>query len=183
LKDLRKGDRRALAKSITLVESTNPNHIKEAILLIDEIIKSKNKTKKDSFRIGISGAPGSGKSSFIETFGLYIISRGLKVAVLAIDPSSVRTGGSILGDKTRMELLSKHPDAYVRPSPSSCTLGGVTKSTSEAILLCEEAGYDIIIVETVGVGQSEIEAEYVVDMFTLLVSPSTGDELQGIKKE
>ncbi|KXN70910.1 ArgK protein [Conidiobolus coronatus NRRL 28638] len=140
-----------------------------------------NSTKK-TFRIGLSGAPGVGKSTFIESFGMHLINQGFKVAVLAVDPSSTRTGGSILGDKTRMPELSKHDNAYVRPSPSRGTLGGVARNTNEAILLCEAGGYDIILVETVGVGQSETLVADMVDMFVLLVPPAGGDELQGLKK-
>jgi len=135
-----------------------------------------------TFRMGLSGSPGVGKSSFIEAFGLLLLKKGYKVAVLAVDPSSSRTGGSILGDKTRMVHLSRADNAYVRPTPARGTLGGVAKNTTEAILLCEEAGYNIIIIETVGVGQSETTVEQMVDMFVLLVPPAGGDELQGFKK-
>ena len=159
---VRKGERRALAKAITLVESTLPEHVERAQKLIAEIIVAADSSvgaghtlsKKSALRIGISGVPGVGKSTFIEALGLYLIAAGHKVAVLAVDPSSSLTHGSILGDKTRMEQLSLRDEAFIRPSPSSGALGGVTDHTREAILLCEAAGYDIIIVETVGVGQS-----------------------------
>ncbi|KAI9138214.1 ArgK protein-domain-containing protein [Paraphysoderma sedebokerense] len=236
-----KGDRMSLAKAITLVESTNPTHKKNAQWLLSQILNHLKKIhpaayynptmprlrrapsthshpgavpnlpsasgskgfekRKDlsvdhdldgdikllsklptTFRIGMSGSPGVGKSTFIESLGMWLVNRGMKVAVLAVDPSSSRTGGSILGDKTRMIELSRHPNAYVRPSPSRGTLGGVARATSEAILICEAAGYDIILVETVGVGQSETMVADMVDMFVLLVPPAGGDELQGIKK-
>lgn len=170
--------RAKLAKEITLVESTREDHQKEAQDLIARILPQTGK----SLRIGITGVPGVGKSTFIETFGLYVISKGHKVAVLAIDPSSMKTGGSILGDKTRMANLAQHESAFIRPSPTSGSLGGVARRTREAMLLCETAGYDVIIVETVGVGQSETEVADMVDMFILLLLPGSGDELQGIKK-
>lgn len=170
--------RAELARAITLVESTRPDHQQEAQNLITKILPQTGK----SLRIGITGVPGVGKSTFIEAFGLHVISQGHKVAVLAIDPSSVRTGGSILGDKTRMAKLAQHESAFIRPSPTSGSLGGVARRTREAMLLCEAAGYDVIIVETVGVGQSEIEVADMVDMFMLLLLPASGDELQGIKK-
>ncbi|KAI9193099.1 arginine/ornithine transport system ATPase [Polychytrium aggregatum] len=183
------GSRNCLAKAITLVESTRYDDKDDASELLSMVLRSSSirqyKTQdnfKSTFRIGLSGAPGVGKSSFIEQFGLFLIERGHKVAVLAVDPSSARTGGSILGDKTRMEFLSRHDDAFVRPSPSSCTLGGVARNTNEAILICEAAGYDIILVETVGVGQSETMVADMVDIFTLLVAPGGGDELQGMKR-
>uniref|UniRef100_A0A6B2L9Q6 AAA+ ATPase domain-containing protein n=1 Tax=Arcella intermedia TaxID=1963864 RepID=A0A6B2L9Q6_9EUKA len=179
---LRSGNRRALAKMITLVESSLKEHIQESSLLVEKILRERTSSTKETFRIGISGVPGVGKSTFIETFGQYLIKKGHKVAVLAVDPSSSIAGGSILGDKTRMIHLSRDPNAYVRPSPARGTLGGVGKNTTEAVLLCEEAGYDIIIIETVGVGQSETVVESMVDMYLLLVLPSGGDELQGIKK-
>ncbi|KAI9011359.1 ArgK protein [Gaertneriomyces semiglobifer] len=190
------GQRAALAKAITLVESTHPKHKHEAQDLLALVLSSAkrpstvkktmmacaNEKFPTTFRIGLSGSPGVGKSSFIEAFGLHLISKGHRVAVLAVDPSSSKTGGSILGDKTRMPDLSRHSDAFIRPSPSSCTLGGVARNTNEAILLCESAGYDIVLVETVGVGQSETMVADMVDMFTLLVAPGGGDELQGMKK-
>ena len=178
LDKLLKGDRRTLAKSITLVESSLPADNLEAQELLKNVLPHAGK----SFRIGITGVPGVGKSTFIENFGLYLISQGHKVAVLAIDPSSPLSGGSILGDKTRMELLSQNPHSFIRPSPSSGFLGGVSQKTRESILLCEAAGFDIILVETVGVGQSEYEAAGMVDFFSILMLPNAGDELQGIKK-
>jgi LAO/AO transport system kinase len=171
-------DRASLARAITLVESTRADHQQEAQNLIAKILPKTGK----SLRIGITGVPGVGKSTFIEAFGLHVISQGHKVAVLAIDPSSSKTGGSILGDKTRMAELAQHEAAFIRPSPTSGSLGGVARRTREAMLLCEAAGYDVIIVETVGVGQSEIEVADMVDMFMLLLLPGSGDELQGIKK-
>ena len=182
---VRNGERRALAKAITLVESTLPEHAKRAQMLIAEIATQANSpvgADDTPLRIGISGVPGVGKSTFIEALGLYLIAAGHKVAVLAVDPSSSLTGGSILGDKTRMEQLSLRDEAFIRPSPSSGALGGVTDHTREAILLCEAAGYDIIIVETVGVGQSEIAVAAMTDMFVLMQLPNAGDDLQAIKK-
>ncbi|MBY0406872.1 MAG: methylmalonyl Co-A mutase-associated GTPase MeaB, partial [Rickettsiales bacterium] len=172
------GDRASLARGITLVESTRPDHQAEA----QELLTSLMPRTGQSVRIGITGVPGVGKSTFIEAFGLHLIEQGHKVAVLAVDPSSARTGGSILGDKTRMSRLSQHESAYIRPSPTSGSLGGVARRTREAMLLCEAAGYDVILVETVGVGQSETEVSQMVDMFMLLLLPGSGDELQGIKK-
>jgi LAO/AO transport system kinase len=190
LADVRNGERRALAKAITLVESTLPEHAKRAQNLIAEIVATAKPSvgagdtplKAGALRIGISGVPGVGKSTFIEALGLYLIAAGHKVAVLAVDPSSSLTGGSILGDKTRMEQLSLADAAFIRPSPSSGALGGVTDHTREAILLCEAAGYDIIIVETVGVGQSEIAVAAMTDLFVLMQLPNAGDDLQAIKK-
>jgi LAO/AO transport system kinase len=170
--------RRAIAKSITLLESTRPDHRAQADALLTELLPHTGR----SFRLGISGVPGVGKSTFIEALGLYLIGQGHRVAVLAIDPSSTVSGGSILGDKTRMENLSVHPQAYIRPSPSSGTLGGVAARTREAMLVCEAAGYDIVIVETVGVGQSETAVAGMTDMFVLLQLPNAGDDLQAIKK-
>lgn len=172
------GNIRALSKAITLVESTKPEHRRQAISLINELYNH----RKSSIRLGITGIPGVGKSSFIERLGLDIIGQGLKLAVLAIDPSSTKTGGSILGDKTRMEELSRAPEAFIRPSPSSGTLGGVAARTRESMLLCEAAGFDVIIIETVGVGQSETEVINLSDIFIMLAMPGTGDELQGIKR-
>ncbi len=172
------GDRATLARAITLVESTREDHRREAEALVERVLPASGK----SIRLGISGSPGVGKSTFIEAFGQRIIADGHRVAVLAVDPSSRRTGGSILGDKTRMEELSRSPDAFIRPSPSGGTLGGVARRTREAIVLCEAAGFDVIIVETVGVGQSETTVADMVDLFCLLLSPAAGDELQGIKK-
>jgi LAO/AO transport system kinase len=172
------GDRTALARAITLIESTRDDHQQEAQALLSGLLPQTGR----SIRLGITGVPGVGKSSFIETFGLHVIGEGHKVAVLAVDPSSVRTGGSILGDKTRMSRLSQDERAYIRPSPTGGSLGGVARRTREAMLLCEAAGYDVVIVETVGVGQSETEVSDMVDMFLLMLLPGSGDELQGIKK-
>jgi LAO/AO transport system kinase len=170
--------RRAMAKAITLLESTRPDHRD----LADELLTSMLPHTGKSFRLGISGVPGVGKSTFIEALGLFLIKQGHRVAVLAVDPSSTVSGGSILGDKTRMEHLSVHPDAYIRPSPSSGTLGGVAEKTRESMLVCEAAGYDVVIVETVGVGQSETAVANMTDMFCLLQLPNAGDDLQAIKK-
>lgn len=172
------GDRRALAKGITLVESTSPGHRQQASQLLELIMPHTG----NSIRLGISGVPGVGKSTFIESFGNYVIGQGHRVAVLAVDPTSVVSGGSILGDKTRMETLSRNPNAYIRPSPAGKTLGGVTRRTRETLLLCEAAGFDIIFVETVGVGQSETAVAEMTDMFLLMLLPGGGDELQGIKR-
>ncbi|MCE9499021.1 MAG: methylmalonyl Co-A mutase-associated GTPase MeaB [Leptospira sp.] len=172
------GDNRALAKAITLTESSRPEDRELAKNLLSVI----EKTKRETIRIGISGAPGAGKSTFIEAFGLYIISLGNRVAVLAVDPSSPVTGGSILGDKTRMPGLAQNKNAFIRPSPSGGTLGGVARRTRESIRLCEAAGYNVILVETVGVGQSEVAVSEMTDLFLLLLIAGAGDELQGIKK-
>jgi LAO/AO transport system kinase len=172
------GNRRALAKAITLVESTRAEHRQRAERLLDALLPHTGRT----MRIGISGVPGVGKSTFIEALGMYLIEGGHRVAVLAVDPSSTVHGGSILGDKTRMELLSQRTEAFIRPSPSSGSLGGVAEHTREALLLCEAAGYDIIIVETVGVGQSETAVAGMTDAFVLLMLPNAGDDLQAIKK-
>ena len=173
-----RGDRRALAKAITLIESSRASDENIIQKLLNGILPYTGK----SLRLGISGMPGVGKSTFIETFGLYLIKQKLKVAVLAIDPSSPVAGGSILGDKLRMEKLQQHEYAFIRPSPAAGVLGGVAHRTQETILLCEAAGYDVVIVETVGVGQSEYEVSEMVDMFILLVLPNSGDEVQGIKR-
>ncbi|BFM16357.1 methylmalonyl Co-A mutase-associated GTPase MeaB [Maricurvus nonylphenolicus] len=175
---LRQGNRRALAKAITLVESKLDKHREQAQDILEQVLPDTGK----SIRIGISGIPGVGKSTFIEAFGLELIKRGKKVAVLAVDPSSPVRGGSILGDKTRMEELSREDNAFIRPSPSEGTLGGVAQKTRETMLLCESAGYDVILVETVGVGQSEYEVAAMVDFFLVLMIPNAGDELQGIKR-
>jgi LAO/AO transport system kinase len=175
---VRAGDRRALARAITLIESTRPEHAGEAEALLEALLAHSG----NSVRIGISGVPGVGKSTFIERFGLHLVEAGHKVAVLAVDPSSKVSGGSILGDKTRMEELSRHPLAFIRPSPAGGTLGGVARRTREALLTCEAAGFDVVIVETVGVGQSETAVAEMVDIFLLLLQPGGGDELQGIKK-
>jgi LAO/AO transport system kinase len=170
--------RRAIAKAITLLESTRADHRAQADELLTELLPHTG----HAFRLGISGVPGVGKSTFIEALGLALIAQGHRVAVLAIDPSSTVSGGSILGDKTRMEHLSVHPQAFIRPSPSSGTLGGVAAKTREAMLVCEAAGYDVVIVETVGVGQSETAVAGMTDMFVLLQLPNAGDDLQAIKK-
>ena len=175
---LLQGNRRSLAKAITLTESKLDHHRDEAQALLEQILPHTG----NSIRIGITGIPGVGKSTFIEAFGLQLIKQGHKVAVLAVDPSSPITGGSILGDKTRMEVLSQQENAFIRPSPSGGALGGVAQKTREAMLLCEAAGYDVILVETVGVGQSEYEVAGMVDFFLVLMLPNAGDELQGIKK-
>ena len=170
--------RRALAKSITLLESTRADHRQRA----DELLNAMLPRSGGALRLGISGVPGVGKSTFIEGLGLFLIERGHRVAVLAVDPSSSLGGGSILGDKTRMERLSVHERAYIRPSPSSGTLGGVAEKTREAMLVCEAAGFDIVIVETVGVGQSETAVAGMTDLFVLMQLPNAGDDLQAIKK-
>jgi LAO/AO transport system kinase len=170
--------RRSLAKAITLLESTRADHRAQA----DELLAALLPHSGNSLRLGISGVPGVGKSTFIEALGLYLIGKGHRVAVLAVDPSSSVSGGSILGDKTRMELLSMNACAFIRPSPSSGTLGGVAEKTREAMLVCEAAGFDIVIVETVGVGQSETAVQGMSDMFVLMQLPNAGDDLQAIKK-
>ncbi len=172
------GNRRILARAITLVESTREDHRTKAVELIDALGQS----KRTALRIGLSGTPGVGKSTFTESFGMMLVEQGLKVAVLAVDPSSKRSGGSILGDKTRMDRLSRHPNAFIRPSPSSAALGGVARRTREAISLCEAAGFDVVLVETVGVGQSEVMVADMTDLFLLLLAPAGGDELQGVKR-
>jgi LAO/AO transport system kinase len=169
---------RALAKAITLVESTRRDHQARAEAVLAALLPHTGQ----AIRVGISGAPGAGKSTFIEALGLHLIARGHRVAVLAVDPSSTRSGGSILGDKTRMEKLSTRPEAFIRPSPSGGSLGGVAEKTREAMLVCEAAGFDIVIVETVGVGQSETTVAGMVDAFVLLQLPNAGDDLQAIKK-
>ena len=171
-------DATVLARAITLIESTAPQHAEKAAELMKLLLPHRD----HSVRIGITGVPGVGKSTFIEVFGLYLCEQGHRVAVLAVDPTSVVSGGSILGDKTRMEKLSRHPAAYIRPSPSGGALGGVTRKTRETITLCEAAGYDVILIETVGVGQSEIAVRSMTDFFLLLALTGAGDELQGIKK-
>jgi LAO/AO transport system kinase len=175
---VRSGDRRALARAITLVESTRPDHRTEAQALLAALLPSTG----GAVRLGFSGVPGSGKSTLIEALGLHAIEAEHRVAVLAVDPSSSVTGGSILGDKTRMSELGRHPHAFIRPTPSSGTLGGVARRTRDALLLCEAAGFDLVIVETVGVGQSEVAVADLVDLFVLVASPTGGDELQGIKR-
>lgn len=177
-KQILNGDRAALARAITLVESTRPEHARTATALIDELLPHTGQSK----RIGISGTPGVGKSTFIEALGGHLTSRGERVAVLAIDPSSQRTGGSILGDRTRMTTLSRDPNAFIRSTPSSGVLGGVGAQTFATRLLCEAAGYTVVLIETVGVGQSETTVSDLTDLFLLLVAPSGGDDLQGIKR-
>jgi LAO/AO transport system kinase len=172
------GDRRALARAITLVESTRADHRAQATALLEEVAGH----GRQALRIGLSGTPGVGKSTFIESFGTMLCERGLRVAVLAVDPSSARTGGSILGDKTRMERLSRLPNAFIRPSPSQTHLGGVARRTREAVALCEAAGFDVVLIETVGVGQSETVVAELSDVFLLLLAPAGGDELQGVKR-
>ncbi|MCD0169062.1 methylmalonyl Co-A mutase-associated GTPase MeaB [Deinococcus sp. 23YEL01] len=172
------GNRRALAKAITLSESTRPEHEAQAQSLLSEVLPRAGR----SVRVGLTGVPGVGKSTFIEALGVRLADAGHRVAVLAVDPSSARTGGSIMGDKTRMPRLTVHPNAFIRPSPSGGTLGGVARRTREAVTLCEAAGYDVILVETVGVGQSETQVAAMTDLFVLLTLPNAGDELQGIKR-
>jgi LAO/AO transport system kinase len=175
---VRAGNVRSLAKAITLIESRNVDHSLAATTLLDELLPDSGQ----SVRIGISGVPGAGKSTFIEAFGMALTQKGHRVAVLAVDPSSQISGGSILGDKTRMEELARQPNAFIRPSPAGQTLGGVARKTRETMLVCEAAGYDVIVVETVGVGQSETAVASMVDFFLLLQLPNAGDELQGIKR-
>jgi len=178
LQTLLSGNRRALAKAITLVESKLDEHREQAQDILESVLPHSG----ESIRVGITGVPGVGKSTFIEAFGLHLIEQGKRVAVLAVDPSSPIAGGSILGDKTRMEELSRREEAFIRPSPSEGALGGVAQKTRETMLLCEAAGYDVILVETVGVGQSEYQVAGMVDFFMVLMLPGGGDELQGIKK-
>ncbi|WP_323771530.1 methylmalonyl Co-A mutase-associated GTPase MeaB [Antarctobacter sp.] len=172
------GERRALARAITLVESGRADHRAQALELLDGL----KDHGREALRVGLSGTPGVGKSTFIETFGMMLTAQGLKVAVLAVDPSSARSGGSILGDKTRMERLSRDRNAFIRPSPSQTQLGGVARRTREAIDLCEAAGFDVVLIETVGVGQSETMVAEMSDLFLLLLAPAGGDELQGVKR-
>ena len=175
---VRAGDRAALPRAITLLESTRADHREQAQQLLLELLPDSG----NAHRVGVTGVPGVGKSTSIEALGMYLIDQGHKVAVLAVDPSSTRTGGSILGDKTRMGRLAAHPDAYIRPSPTSGTLGGVAKATRESVVVLEAAGFDVILIETVGVGQSEVAVANMVDTFVLLTLARTGDQLQGIKK-
>ena len=175
---IRNGDRAALPRAITLLESTRTDHREQAQRLLLELLPDSG----NAHRVGLTGVPGVGKSTTIESLGLHLIEQGHRVAVLAVDPSSTRTGGSILGDKTRMARLAVHPDAYIRPSPTSGTLGGVAKATRETVVLLEAAGFDVILIETVGVGQSEVAVANMVDTFVLLTLARTGDQLQGIKK-
>ncbi|MEC9374961.1 MAG: methylmalonyl Co-A mutase-associated GTPase MeaB [Pseudomonadota bacterium] len=177
-KKVREGDRRALAQAITKIESENPTDKETAKIILEELTPYSG----NSFRLGVSGVPGVGKSTFIENLGNYLIGEGHKIAVLAVDPSSVISGGSILGDKTRMEKLSRKLEAFIRPSPAGATLGGVSRRTRETMLLTEAAGFDIVLIETVGVGQSETTVSQMTDMFLLMLLPGGGDELQGIKR-
>ncbi len=177
-KAIRSGDRAALPRAITLLESTRADHRDQAQQLLLELLPDAGSAN----RVGITGVPGVGKSTTIESLGMYLIEQGHRVAVLAVDPSSTRTGGSILGDKTRMARLAQHPDAYIRPSPTSGKLGGVAKATRETVILLEAAGFDVILIETVGVGQSEVAVSNMVDTFLLLTLARSGDQLQGIKK-
>ncbi|MCY4334651.1 MAG: methylmalonyl Co-A mutase-associated GTPase MeaB [Litoreibacter sp.] len=172
------GQRRALARAITLAESIRADHQRDAQALLDRLARE----KRQALRIGLSGTPGVGKSTFIEALGMMLTAQGLKVAVLAVDPSSTRSGGSILGDKTRMERLSRDPNAFIRPSPSGAHLGGVARRSRAVVSLCEAAGFDVILIETVGVGQSETMVAEMSDIFTLLLAPAGGDELQGVKR-
>lgn len=175
---LRSGDRRALARAITLVESGRADHRARA----DDLLEAVADPERQALRIGMSGTPGVGKSTFIEAFGCMLTTQDLRVAVLAVDPSSTRSGGSILGDKTRMERLARDPKAFIRPSPSQTQLGGVARRTRDAIALCEAAGFDVVLIETVGVGQSETIVAEMSDLFVLLLAPAGGDELQGVKR-
>lgn len=172
------GDRRALARGITLIESARVDHREQAAALLEQV----GKAGRQALRIGLSGTPGVGKSTFIEAFGCMLTGLGKRVAVLAVDPSSSRSGGSILGDKTRMDRLSRDPMAFIRPSPSQSHLGGVAQRSREAVALCEAAGFDIVLIETVGVGQSETQVAEMADLFLLLLAPAGGDELQGVKR-
>lgn len=174
---IRAGDRRSLARAITLVESARPDHRAQALELLTALGHD-----RQALRIGLSGTPGVGKSTFIEAFGTRLTAMGKRVAVLAVDPSSARSGGSILGDKTRMERLSRDPLAFIRPSPSQAQMGGVARRTREAVALCEAAGFDVVLIETVGVGQSETMVAEMCDLFLLLLAPAGGDELQGVKR-
>ena len=172
------GERRALSRAITLIESQRADHRARATELMEHLRLS----DRQALRIGLSGTPGVGKSTFIESFGLMLTGQGKRVAVLAVDPSSARSGGSILGDKTRMEQLSRDRNAFIRPSPSQSHLGGVARRTREAVRLCEAAGFDVVLIETVGVGQSETVVAEMSDLFLLLLAPAGGDELQGVKR-
>jgi LAO/AO transport system kinase len=175
---IRAGDRRALARAITRIESTRPDHQRLGQAILDALVPHAG----GAVRIGISGPPGVGKSSFIETFGLHLVGAGQRIAVLAVDPSSPVSGGSILGDKTRMERLAQSERAFIRPTPSGGALGGVAHRTREVMLLCEAAGFDVVVIETVGIGQSEVAVRSMVDFFVVLLQPASGDELQGIKR-
>ena len=173
------GDRRSLSRAITLVESRRKDHRAQAVELLEHLAR---RAGPQALRIGLSGTPGVGKSTFIESFGMMLVAQGLRVAVLAVDPSSARSGGSILGDKTRMERLSREAMAFIRPSPAQSQLGGVARRSREAVALCEAAGFDVVLVETVGVGQSETMVAEMTDLFLLLLAPAGGDELQGVKR-
>ncbi|MCF7701136.1 methylmalonyl Co-A mutase-associated GTPase MeaB [Loktanella sp. M215] len=174
---IRAGDRRALSRAITLIESARDDHRDLALHLLDALGQD-----RQALRIGLSGTPGVGKSTFIESFGLMLTGQGMRVAVLAVDPSSARSGGSILGDKTRMDHLARDPRAFIRPSPSQTQLGGVARRTRDAVRLCEAAGFEVVLIETVGVGQSETMVAQMADLFVLLLAPAGGDELQGVKR-
>lgn len=180
------GERRALARAITLVESSRADHRVIAIKLLETLRRASatgpEQKPRQALRIGLSGTPGVGKSTYIESFGMMLVAQGLRVAVLAVDPSSARSGGSILGDKTRMDRLSREPGAFIRPSPSQTHLGGVARRTRDAVALCEAAGFDVVLIETVGVGQSETVVAEMSDLFVLLLAPAGGDELQGVKR-
>lgn len=177
------GERRALARAITLVESGRADHRAQALDLLSRLRQPDSPAAgRQALRLGLSGTPGVGKSTFIESFGLMLTAQGKRVAVLAVDPSSARSGGSILGDKTRMERLSRDPHAFIRPSPSQAQMGGVARRTREAVALCEAAGFDLVLIETVGVGQSETVVAELCDLFLLLLAPAGGDELQGVKR-
>ena len=176
-KRIASGERRALARGITLAESARSDHRAQTAALIQALPKD-----RQALRIGLSGTPGVGKSTFIESFGMMLVGQGKRVAVLAVDPSSARSGGSILGDKTRMDRLSRAPEAFIRPSPSQTHLGGVARRSREAVALCEAAGFDVVLIETVGVGQSETVVAEMSDLFLLLLAPAGGDELQGVKR-
>ena len=180
--DVVAGDRRALARAITLVESGRADHRAEALQLVTAARAAALAKGREALRIGLSGTPGVGKSTFIEAFGMMLVGLGLRVAVLAVDPSSARSGGSILGDKTRMDRLAREPAAFIRPSPSQAQMGGVARRTREAVALCEAAGFDVVLIETVGVGQSETVVAELCDIFVLLLAPAGGDELQGVKR-
>ncbi|MGI3168634.1 methylmalonyl Co-A mutase-associated GTPase MeaB [Pseudooceanicola sp. C21-150M6] len=174
------GDRRSLSRAITLIESGRADHRQDALALMEAL--AQRPERRQAIRIGLSGTPGVGKSTFIEAFGMFLTGLGKRVAVLAVDPSSARSGGSILGDKTRMERLSRDPAAFIRPSPSQSQLGGVARRSREAVTLCEAAGFDVVLIETVGVGQSETMVAEMADLFLLLLAPAGGDELQGVKR-
>ncbi len=177
-----RGERRALARGITLVESARADHRQRADALLQALAQGARAQGRTALRIGLSGTPGVGKSTFIEAFGLMLTGQGRRVAVLAVDPSSARSGGSILGDKTRMDRLSRDPAAFIRPSPARSQLGGVARRTRDAVALCEAAGFDVVLIETVGVGQSETMVAQMCDVFVLLLAPAGGDELQGVKR-